>query len=271
MSLRTQINGFTAWINLRLVPYGSLLENVLVDLIKGNHYQQLLHSLTAKSLKKIQSFEGLTQQQKVTRIEWFVAELKKSEVLPENVKIDARLVGQKVADHVFDLLWRLVSHDIWFTWERMEYLQNNDPKILSEIPFQWTPEPPPKKKRRRVVKTTDSMLMGFGGSSQVVESHSPSPDALPEGYESYPGSEKVKSFKPHRPKGGWYSYPSPDDCILDMINSQLETVTEGRNLTVYSLDDLVDSRVLCGLINSFVPGTFTTELMLNDRFATSVN
>ena len=29
-------------------------------------------------------------------------------------------------------------------------------------------------------------------------------------------------MKPHRPKGGWYSYPSPDECILDMINSQLE-------------------------------------------------
>jgi len=44
MSLRTRINGFTAWTNLRLVPYGTLLNNVLLDLTKGFHVQQLLHS-----------------------------------------------------------------------------------------------------------------------------------------------------------------------------------------------------------------------------------
>ena len=32
-----------------------------------------------------------------------------------------------------------------------------------------------------------------------------------------------------------------------------------------NLDDLVDSRVLCALVNSFVPNTFTTEVLLNDR------
>jgi len=44
MSLRTRINGFTAWVNLRLVPYDTLLTNVLTDLTKGVHIQQLLHS-----------------------------------------------------------------------------------------------------------------------------------------------------------------------------------------------------------------------------------
>lgn len=265
MSLKTQINGYTAWINLRLVPYGSLLNNVLTDLLKGNHLQQLLHSLTGKSSKKIQSLDGLTQQQKVTRVEWFIDELKKSEVLPDNVKIDARLVAQKVALHVFDLLWRLVSHDIWFTWERMEFLQIDDAKTLVEIPFQWTPEPPPKKKKRKVRKTDDSLFAGFGASSVNVEEVSPSPEDM-EGYDPYPGCEKMKNFKSHRPKGGWYSYPSPDDCILDMINSQLKRVSEGRKLEILSLDDLVESRVLCGLVNSFVPDTFTTEVMLNDRW-----
>lgn len=37
-------------------------------------------------------------------------------------------------------------------------------------------------------------------------------------------SERMKEFKPHRPKGGWYSYPSPEDCILEMINSQLQVI-----------------------------------------------
>jgi len=50
-----------------------------------------------------------------------------------------------------------------------------------------------------------------------------------------------------------------------MLFLNLQTVSEGHKFTVFSLDDLVDSRALCGLINSFIPGTFTTEVMLNDR------
>ena len=42
--------------------------------------------------------------------------------------------------------------------------------------IQWTPEPPPKKKRKRVIRTAESMMSGFGSSSQIV-SDSPSPDA----------------------------------------------------------------------------------------------
>ena len=59
--------------------------------------------LTGKSLKKLQSLDGLTQNQKVTRLEWMVEELKKSEVLPDEVKIDCHLVEKKVAEHVMML------------------------------------------------------------------------------------------------------------------------------------------------------------------------
>ena len=34
---------------------------------------------------------------------------------------------------------------------------------------------------------------------------------------------------------------------------------------VQSLDELVDTRVLCALVNSFIPNTFATEILLNDR------
>ena len=33
------------------------------------------------------------------------------------------------------MLWRLVSHDILFVWERVEYLQHDDLEILTEVPF----------------------------------------------------------------------------------------------------------------------------------------
>lgn len=39
-------------------------------------------------------------------------------------------------EQVFDLLWRLISHDIWFVWERLEYLQHEDGDIITMVPFQ---------------------------------------------------------------------------------------------------------------------------------------
>ena len=45
-----------------------------------------------------------------------------------------------------------------------------------------------------------------------------------------------------------------------------QTVNEGRNNDINSLEDLMSSSVLCGIVNSFVPGTFPTEILLNDRF-----
>ena len=36
---------------------------------------------------------------------------------------------------IFEMLWRLVCHDIWFVWERMEYLQHDNNEILCEVPF----------------------------------------------------------------------------------------------------------------------------------------
>ncbi|CAG2255852.1 unnamed protein product [Mytilus edulis] len=44
------------------------------------------------------------------------------------------------------------------------------------------------------------------------------------------------------------------------------TTRDGRSLYAYKVDDLVDSRVLCALVNSFVPNTFTSDLLLNDRW-----
>ena len=37
-------------------------------------------------------------------------------------------------------------------------------------------------------------------------------------------------------------------------------------MVINSLDDILNLSALCGLVNSFVPGTFPTELLLNDRF-----
>ncbi|XP_071809537.1 uncharacterized protein [Asterias amurensis] len=270
MSLRTKINGFTSWVNLRLKPYEMLMNNVIMDLLKGTNLKMLLQSMTGIDNKKLQNFDGMTQQQKTTRVEWIVKELKDSEVIPGDVYVDCRLFAMRHADHVFELLWRLSTHDIWFTWERLEYLMHHNDKILCEIPFEWTPRPPPEKKKKKRVKYNKSFLSGFGGASLVAEviPSSPEPtepvapvkDPL---YIKYPGEDFCKKFKPN--KKSW-PVPSPSDCIVEMVNTLLNTTREGKKLNVESLDDIVDSRVLCALVNAFAPGTFTTEVMLNDRW-----
>jgi len=32
-------------------------------------------------------------------------------------------------------LWRLVEHDIWFLWERIDFLLQDDVKALLEVPL----------------------------------------------------------------------------------------------------------------------------------------
>ena len=42
--MTSQVNGFTAWINFRLHPYGSNLTNFFNEIFSGFVVQQLLHS-----------------------------------------------------------------------------------------------------------------------------------------------------------------------------------------------------------------------------------
>uniref|UniRef100_A0A2C9LNI7 Calponin-homology (CH) domain-containing protein n=1 Tax=Biomphalaria glabrata TaxID=6526 RepID=A0A2C9LNI7_BIOGL len=65
-------------------------------------------------------------------------------------------------------------------------------------------------------------------------------------------------------------YPEPEACILEIVNSQLKKTNEGKRIFCSCLDDLVDSRILCALLNSFVPDTFITKLLLNDRWTVNL-
>ena len=58
MSLRTKIRGFTAWINLRLMPYDQLLNNVLMDLLTGTNMKLLLESMTGRPMRRLDTMDG---------------------------------------------------------------------------------------------------------------------------------------------------------------------------------------------------------------------
>lgn len=52
-------------------------------------------------LLKLQNFfSSLSQQQKQTRVDWIVDELKKSSVLPADVSLDTRMFAMRSADQV---------------------------------------------------------------------------------------------------------------------------------------------------------------------------
>lgn len=236
-----------------------------MDLLTGTHMKYLIESMTGTNIKRLESFDGLTQQQKQTRIDWIVEDLKSNGVLPQDSNVDSRLFVIRSADQVFEVLWRLVSHDIWFVWERAEYLQHEDEDILCQVPFKWTPEPLPEKpKPKKTAKK--SLLTGFGPGAGTEDDQEEQEETEPAEatYARFPNADYVKKFK--KKKVMYENYPSPDECIMEMVNYQLKTTRDGKSLYAYKIDDLVDSRVLCALVNSFVPNTFTSDLLLNDRW-----
>ncbi|CAG2255849.1 unnamed protein product [Mytilus edulis] len=206
---------------MRLLQYDQLLNNCLMDLLTGTHMKFLIESMTGSSIKRLESFDGLSQQQKQTRIDWIVDELKNNGVLPQDSSVDSRLFVMRSADQVFEVMWRLVSHDIWFVWERAEYLQHEDEDILCQVPFKWTPEPTPEKPKAK--KAKKSLLTGFGPGA-VIEEESESQDEIEvveaEPYSRFPNADYVKKFKKKKVK--YDDYPSPEECIMEMVNYQLK-------------------------------------------------
>ena len=72
----SRVRGFTAWINMRLLPYEQGLNNVLTDLIRGTNMKMLLQSVTGRTNDTFQSFDKLSPEQIRNRCEWAVKHLK---------------------------------------------------------------------------------------------------------------------------------------------------------------------------------------------------
>ncbi|CAH2277645.1 Hypothetical predicted protein, partial [Pelobates cultripes] len=54
---------------------------------------------TGRPMKRMHSLKGLTRQQIVTRVEWFVAELKNYNVIPQTDNIHCRDIALQNKDH----------------------------------------------------------------------------------------------------------------------------------------------------------------------------
>ena len=83
----------------------------------------------------ISFLSSLTNEQLQTRVKWMLKELKANKVIPDDIILDSRLFAVRSSKHVFDLLWKLVCHDIYFLWTRIDFLSNPDENVLIQVPF----------------------------------------------------------------------------------------------------------------------------------------
>ncbi|XP_075258379.1 uncharacterized protein LOC142350417 [Convolutriloba macropyga] len=277
MSLRTRINCYTAWVNFRLLEYDVNLNNVISDILQGSNLKLLVNSMVGYPPKRLASLDDLTQNQVITRVEWAVKELKSINVIPAKSEIDGRLFAMRSSDQIFNLLGLLVQHDIQFLWDRQEFLRLRDNNKLCEVPLKWVPDQVPtrtlKANPTTQIDEDDAMLMGFGNT--VAAQHSVEYEPIPEDFERYSGQQICLNYKPVQKR--MKKRLSPEKAMLEILQGQFNCTEEGKALgrivrdrsrhSIKSLRDMTNSQAFCALINTFIPDTFSNEILLRDRWA----
>ncbi len=57
MALKAKVHGYTAWVNMRLMPFNHSLSNVLMDILQGTNMKYFIESFTGHKFERIQSFD----------------------------------------------------------------------------------------------------------------------------------------------------------------------------------------------------------------------
>ncbi|KAI6652590.1 Ankyrin-3 [Oopsacas minuta] len=209
----SRAHGFTGWIN-SVLARKSESSSILNSLMEGNTLQLLLESMTGQPQTRIQSMQGLTDNQKVIRVDWFISSLKKAKLLPNNYQIESKRFAQKSSEVVFTTLAYLILYNLIG-------IRNVLPKFLQP-------------------------------------SH---PASLIKSRLTFSAQEDNKSS---------LNIDSLERLSLDIINRILRNDKYTKRLQLSDMSGLADSRVLCAIINTFIPGTFTAEVLLSDRWTISL-
>lgn len=265
MSMKTRVNGYTAWANLRLSSVGHpIMGNIIGDLLDGLNLKTLIESITGRPLKRFETLEGLPPSQRETRVQWILDELIKCEVVSSDVEVNTRTFAKGIADEIYNLLWPLVCYDINFVWERADFLLQDNIQSLVKYPFSWVPPAPEVKPPSPIKK---DLLAGFSAVSRRDNKKVQLPEEKPNvnwtTKSAMNSRDKVMINHTKVLKGAPYAV----QAIIQMINLNLKKAADqdAPILEIQELTDIVDSRVLCVLVNSFIPNTFTAEVLLNDR------
>ncbi|XP_059834388.1 uncharacterized protein LOC132398666 [Hypanus sabinus] len=271
MPPQSRITCYTAWANVRCSSLSHQLNNVFTDLFTDIHLKSLLESFTGGSPQKLSSLaQHQTKRQLVLQFKLFLGELQKAGIVPQNCNIDCGLISKKNTKSIDDLLWKLIVHDIQFTWERSSQLQLDSDKLICSVCFKWTPMV------KSVLKQTRTPLSFFAGLETTLnEAERSSVSSLIESFSlqdigPFPGREIAKALNKKIPSKGWNYYPSAVECILDLINTHLQIAAKSCKLHAKDFNGLADSHDWCCLVNSFMPGTFIVELLPADRWTTNL-
>jgi len=235
MQQYTRTNCFGFWVNIRLLSYGTKTTNIFKDLFRGYTLKHLAESFLGREMKKVQSCDELTDQQKKTRIEWIIAELQDNDILPYNYVYDRDRLVIGDQEEISWFLWNLVRYDIRETWDTTRQYHSNEPMILNKS-YSWIPQP-----------NQDSPQMG--GSSNIS-------------YKEMQNREKQRKLKDKKKK------MKPEESIIEAIQIYIdhEGTSTKRSPPLNDIEDLSDTRILLRFINAIFPQTFTPEVLLNDRW-----
>ncbi|XP_069811796.1 uncharacterized protein [Dendropsophus ebraccatus] len=230
-------------------------------------------SFTGKSLKRFESLDGLTHQQLVTRVEWFVAEMRNNDMLPKDESINCKSIALQDPEHILNMLWKMILHDLRFTWERSDQLMHPDDRVVCSVPFKWRPEIQPAVKEQPELRSISSLLASLDALSNRTQQ--PSLEAKHSTEEStvvtaFPDHELALSYKKNILKEGCRGYPSPEQCVLQIVNVFLKEASKDTIPKISKLKDLVHCSVICSLVNYFLPQTFAIQVILDDRWAVNV-
>lgn len=238
--MQTQINGFTTWANYRLqLVRHDLMDNVLTDFMRNFNLKVLVESFTGRPFRKLGVFDGLSDSQKETRIQWTADELKVCGIIGNEAKFDCRLITRHSFNHIVDLLWQLVTYDVEFLCQRSAFMRQNNTKRLITHPFSCTPPRPTKKGN------------GSGGGD-VKNSKSLITER---DFEMIYSSKKL--IKPKKTL----------DRVFDLINLHLGMTLDGKKIDkVTSFLNILHVRIFCALVNSIIPDTFISDVLLNDAW-----
>eukprot|EP00116_Pleurobrachia_bachei_P011164 sb/3471426/ len=140
MQQATRIRCFDFWLNIRLAPYGFSTKNIYKDLFKGFTLKYLTESFLGREMKKVQSCDDLTDQQKKTRVEWIIAELQDYDILPYNYVYDRDRLVIGDPEEISWFLWNLVQYDVRETWDITRQMIENESQMLNQS-YSWITSP----------------------------------------------------------------------------------------------------------------------------------
>jgi hypothetical protein len=109
--------------------------------MKGETMKILIQRLTGEPPRRFGTLDGLTREQLITRVEWFLEILRNNYLIPTNLEVNPAFFIQHSTDHVYPVLWQLIRNDVCMLWEIAPYFQTSSPSSTVILSYPLTDGP----------------------------------------------------------------------------------------------------------------------------------